>query len=182
MAIALAVTSSSLGSAAATPRDPVCEAQMTRAAETYGVPIGILYSVGLTETGGEGVLHPYDMNIDGRAVHSETLSEALERFAAARAHGARLIDIGCMQIDQHYHGEHFASLADMFDPVQNVRYAAALLKRLRAEQGSWTLAVARYNAGPGNEAAERRYVCSVIAHMVESGVGAWTPAAHAFCR
>ena len=36
-------------------------------------------------------------------------------------------------------------------------------------------AVARYNAGPGNPAAEKTYVCSVIRNMVASGFGQWTP-------
>jgi hypothetical protein len=43
------------------------------------------------------------------------------------------------------------------------------------------MAVARYNAGPANPAAQKRYICAVIAHMVESGVGAWTANARAFC-
>ena len=38
----------------------------------------------------------------------------------------------------------------MFDSVRNVEYAANFLKALKAQEGSWTLAVARYNAGPGN--------------------------------
>ena len=46
---------------------------MTRAARDYGIPLNILYSVGLTETGHQGTLNPYDMNVDGRAVHSDTL-------------------------------------------------------------------------------------------------------------
>ena len=38
-----------------------------------------------------------------------------------------------------------------------------------------------YAPQPGNPTAQRNYICAVIAHMVESGVGAWTPNAKAFC-
>ncbi len=161
---------------------PICEREMARAAERNDVPLNILYSVGLTETGEKGTLSPYDMNVDGRAVHSETLAEALARFSAERAHGAKLIDIGCMQINQFWHGRNFHSLSEMFDPERNVQYAAEYLKSLRAEAGSWTLAVARYNAGPGNPQAQHKYVCAVIENMVASGEGSWTPNARAFCR
>jgi hypothetical protein len=154
---------------------------MAAAARDYGVPLDILYSVGLTETGHQGVLGPYELNVDGRSVHSDSLSEALAAYRAADRAGAKFIDIGCMQINHHFHAAHFRSLDEMFDPERNVRYGAELLRTLRAEEGSWTLAVARYNAGPNNPKAQRAYVCAVIAHMVESGVGAWTPNARAFC-
>ena len=147
---------------------------MTRAAALNGVPLNVLYSVGLTETGRKGELSPYDMNIDGKEVHSATLAEAMASFAQAKARGAKFIDIGCMQINQHWHGADFASLSEMFDPERNVEYAARFLKTLRAEEGSWTLAVARYNAGPDNPAAERTYVCAVIRNMIASGFGRWT--------
>jgi soluble lytic murein transglycosylase-like protein len=159
-----------------------CEREMTRAAAETGVPLNVLYSVGLTETGRRGELEPYDMNIDGREVRSSSLPEALMRFAAGRAGGAKLIDIGCMQINAHYHAADFASPAAMFDPRLNVDYAANFLKSLRAEAGNWTLAVARYNAGPDNPAAERLYVCAVIRNMVTSGFGRWTAEARALCR
>ena len=155
---------------------------MTRAAARSGVPLNVLYSVGLTETGVRGELGPYDMNVDGRAVPSRSLNEALARFAEAKARGARLIDIGCMQINHRYHGASFPSLAAMFDPARNVDYAARFLKALKAEVGTWTLAVARYNAGPNNPAAERTYVCAVIRNMVSSGFGQWTASARALCR
>jgi soluble lytic murein transglycosylase-like protein len=155
---------------------------MTRAAAESGVPLNVLYSVGLTETGHKGELGPYDMNVDGSAVHSETLSQAIARFAAARAGGARFIDVGCMQINVRFHGSRFASVADMFDPALNVGYAARFLKALKAETGGWTLAVARYNAGPGNPQAERSYVCAVIRNMVATGFGRWTESARALCR
>lgn len=180
LAAAWAILSSSPGYAAAP--EPICEREMARAAEANGIPLNILYSVGLTETGSRGVLNPYAMNVDGRAVLSETLEQALARFEVEKARGAKFIDIGCMQINHHYHAARFRSLDEMFDPRRNVDYAAAFLKSLRAEQGSWTLAVARYNAGPGNPTAQRNYVCAVIANMVASGTGRWTENAKAFCR
>lgn len=159
----------------------VCERAMAAAAQENDVPLDILYSVGLTETGHKGVLGPYDLNVDGRSIHNETLPQALSAYAAADRAGARFIDIGCMQINHHYHSAHFGSLEAMFDPRLNVRYAAGLLKTLRKQEGTWTMAVARYNAGPGNPVAQKRYICAVIAHMVASGAGAWTANARAFC-
>jgi soluble lytic murein transglycosylase-like protein len=159
-----------------------CEREMTREAAVSGVPLNVLYSVGLTETGRKGELSPYDMNIDGKDVHSLSLAEAITTFARAKAQGAKLIDIGCMQINHRWHGADFASLSEMFDPARNVEYAARFLKTLRAEEGSWTLAVARYNAGPNNPAAERAYVCAVIRNMIASGFGRWTANASALCR
>ena len=180
----MAVLAISLFEAVASQAAPpaICEREMARAAALNDVPLNILYSVGLTETGREGTLNPYDMNVDGREVHSTVLAEALARFATARAHGAKLIDIGCMQINQFWHGHDFGSLSEMFDPERNVEYAARYLKALREETGSWTLAVARYNAGPGNPEAQRKYVCAVIRNMVASGEGSWTTNARAFCR
>jgi soluble lytic murein transglycosylase-like protein len=159
-----------------------CEREMTRAAAANGVPLNVLYSVGLTETGRKGELSPYDMNIDGKDVHPASLAEAMATFAKARAQGAKLIDIGCMQINHRWHGADFGSLSEMFDPARNVEYAARFLKTLRVEEGNWTLAVARYNAGPNNPAAERTYVCAVIRNMIASGFGRWTANASALCR
>src|SRR5580692_12393357 len=71
-----------------------CEREMTRASAQHGVPLNVLYSVGLTETGSRGGLSPYDMNVDGQAVHSASLAEAMARFAQAKGRGAKFIDIG----------------------------------------------------------------------------------------
>ena len=179
MGLAIWLCSASLAGGAT---DESCEQEMARAARVNGIPLNILYSVGLTETGQNGTLNPYDMNVDGRAVHSASLSEALVRFAFESAHGAKLIDVGCMQINHHWHAARFNSLSEMFDPVHNVGYAANYLKELKAQEGSWTLAVARYNAGPDNPRAQKTYVCSVIGNMVASGLGEWTANAREFCK
>lgn len=160
---------------------PLCERVMVAAAQDNNVPLKILYSVGLTETGHRGTLGPYDLNVDGRSIHSQNLPQALAAYAAADRSGAKFIDIGCMQIDHHFHAQQFRSLEDMFDPIQNVHYAARLLKTLYKQEGSWTMAVARYNAGPRNPTAQHKYVCAVISHMVASGLGGWTPNARHYC-
>jgi soluble lytic murein transglycosylase-like protein len=159
-----------------------CEREMARASDRYGVPLGVLYAVGLTESGRKESLQPFAMNIEGRPYFAASREEGIRKFEAARAEGARLIDIGCMQINWYFHGEAFRSVATMFDPRLNVDYAARFLTTLRKQEGNWTLAVARYHAGPNNNPAQKKYVCAVISNMVATGFGSWTTEAAAFCR
>ncbi|WP_239467988.1 transglycosylase SLT domain-containing protein [Microvirga arvi] len=184
IAAALAGFTSSTASptpAVAQPQAGLCEREMTRASAIYGVPLGMLYSVGLTETGKRGSLQPYAMNVEGKAVFSSSATEAIQKFEQASRSGARLIDMGCMQINHLYHRENFPSLESMLNPRMNVEYAARFLKELKARHDTWTMAVARYHAGPNNDPAQKRYVCRVIANMVAAGFGAWTPGARSFC-
>jgi len=160
----------------------ICEREMLRAATTHDIPVGVLYAVALTETGQRGALNAYAMNVAGRPVFNADLPAALSVFSVARQSGVKLIDIGCMQINHHFHGENFGSVEAMFDPHRNVDYAATFLKRLRAQEGSWTAAVARYHAGPNNAPAQKTYVCAVIRNMVASGFGGWTAESERFCR
>lgn len=159
----------------------ICERQMTLAAQRHQVPLGVLYAVGLTETGRKGSLHPFALNIEGKAVFTPSREAALKEFNRARKSGKKLIDLGCMQVNHHYHGRKFRSVGDMLDPPQNVEYAARFLNELRRSEGSWTMAVARYHAGPNNDPAQKRYVCKVIENLVASGFGAWTRESRAFC-
>ncbi|MFZ1110040.1 MAG: lytic transglycosylase domain-containing protein [Rhodomicrobium sp.] len=160
----------------------LCEREMAWAANKYAIPLGILYAVGLTETGVGGHLHAYALNLEGDTVYSLSKEQAILRFHAAQAAGRRLIDVGCMQLNYHFHGQSFSSVGEMLDPHKNVDYAARFLKELKAREGGWTLAVARYNAGKNNDPAQKRYVCKVLARLAESGFGAWTPRSSAFCE
>lgn len=159
-----------------------CEQEILAAAAKYKVPAGILYSVGLTETGRKGSLQPYALNIEGKSYFASSREDALQKFAEARAGGAKLIDLGCMQINHHFHGDQFSSPSEMLNPRRNVEYAAAFLSRLHARHETWTMAVARYHAGPNNDPAQKRYVCRVIANLVATGYGNWTANARQFCR
>jgi soluble lytic murein transglycosylase-like protein len=177
----LATAAFTSSAATAEPILGPCEREMARAAQAENIPLAVLYSVGLTETGAKGQLQPYAMNVDGLAVSAASLPEAIAKFNSAKARGAKFIDIGCMQINHRFHSKNFASLSAMFDERLNVAYAARFLKDLRAREPSWTLAVARYNAGPDNNYAQKKYVCAVIGNMVRSGFGGWTDNARKFC-
>lgn len=179
--LAAGFTSSLCRIVAAAPVNP-CEPEIIQAANRYGIPVGILYAVGLTETGKKGSLRPNALNIDGKAVFPSSRKAALAAFRSARSHGSSLIDIGCMQINHHYHGDRFRSVDEMLDPHLNVDYAARFLVRLHARHASWSMAVARYHAGPDNDPAQKRYVCRVIANMVATGFGEWTKDARKFCN
>ncbi|WP_075218136.1 transglycosylase SLT domain-containing protein [Mongoliimonas terrestris] len=186
MMVAALLAMGASGSEAAEGRadrpDAVCEREMIAAAEETGVPLGVLYAVGLTESGRKNSLQSNALNVEGTSVFPADRASAIRRVRDELRRGRKLIDIGCMQINHHYHRQEFASLEAMLEPRENVRYAARFLKTLRKSHGNWTMAVARYHAGPNNDPAQKRYVCLVIRNMVVSGFGNWTPAASAFCR
>ena len=179
LATALLAAFISSMSAAASSND--CEPEILRAADRYGVPVGILYAVGLTETGKKGSLQPNALNIDGKALFPASPQQAVLAFQNARRNGAKFIDLGCMQINHRFHSEHFRDVSDMLDPRRNVDYAARFLVQLKRKHDTWSMAVARYHAGPDNDPAQKRYVCRVIANMVATGFGNWTRNAREFC-
>ncbi|HEV7437420.1 MAG TPA: transglycosylase SLT domain-containing protein [Pseudorhizobium sp.] len=179
-ALAALVMGSSTSEGMASPG--ACEQEIQAAAAKYGVPEGILYSVGLTETGRKGSLYPFAMNVEGKAYYPPSRLQALAEFDAAKREGRKLIDVGCMQINHYFHGEHFSSPAEMFEPRRNVEYAAKFLRNLHARHETWTMAVARYHAGPNNDPAQQKYVCRVIRNLVATGYGNWTPNAEQFCQ
>jgi hypothetical protein len=111
------------------------------ASTKYGIPIGILYAVGLTEIGHEDSLQPYALNVEGKAFFMRSVAAAVARFREAQSQGAKLVDLGCMQINYHFHANKFPSLSAMLDPATNVDYAARFLKELKAREGAgrWLL-------------------------------------------
>ena len=80
-----------------------------------------------------------------------------------------------MQINHHYHAEHFRSLARHARPAPKCRLRRAFPVTPEARHDTWSMAVARYHAGPDNDPAQKQYVCRVIANMVATGFGKWTP-------
>lgn len=161
----------------------ICEAEIARASAKFGVPLPILYAVGLTESGGNGTLQPLLVATRKTSYVAKSVPDAIRKFNEIRvAENTDLVDLGCLQANYYWHKDEFRSLEEMFDPRANVEQAAKFLTVLYKRHKSWIMAAARYNAGPKNTPAQQRYVCNVIKNLVRSGFGAWTPEAKAFCE
>lgn len=140
------------GLARASGADPriaaICDRAAAQVAAETAVPLDVLRAITRTETGRGTAAEPWPWT-----VNMEGLGKWFETEDAARAYvfrhykdGARSFDVGCFQINYKWHGQAFRSIDEMFDPLANARYAAAFLKRLRAETGSWTEAAGAYHS------------------------------------
>src|SRR3546814_15246449 len=68
---------------------------------------------------------------EGRGRFLPSKAAAIEEVRRLQARGIRNIDVGCLQVNLHYHPDAFASLETAFDPEANAAYAADFLVRLR---------------------------------------------------
>ena len=107
-------------------RRTLCEREMARAAQSYGVPLGVLYAVGLAETGRGDSLRPYALNIEGKSVYDIDKEDALRGSEEARPAGAKMIDVGCMQINHHFHASQVRLGRGDARPVEKRRLRSAL--------------------------------------------------------
>jgi hypothetical protein len=117
-----------------------------------GIPRQLLRAISKIEAGryhaGKRLIMawPWTVMAEGRGRYLSSKAAAIAEVHALQARGVRNIDVGCMQVNLQHHPEAFDSLADAFDPLTNVTYAAGFLKSLAAEEGSWAKAVARYHS------------------------------------
>lgn len=139
-------------SGASIPGDPshICDQVAHFAAEKTGVPLSVLKAISLTETGrkqgGRFRPWPWTINMEGAGHWFDSKEEARAYVDKEFARGARSFDIGCFQINYKWHGEEFASIDEMFDPMANALYAARLLGQLHAEMGNWGKAAGAYHS------------------------------------
>ncbi|WP_158240639.1 lytic transglycosylase domain-containing protein [Telmatospirillum siberiense] len=145
MMAALTVASVSAPTFAATCRDHI---QSAEAANLF--PSGLMLAIGHEESG----LDPYAINADGVSFHPASQIEAEAMVRTLQSQGARYIDVGCMQIDLHYHPDAFHDLSEAFDPFTNVAYGARLLNELLAQHGSWPTAIAHYHSSEPSRQAD----------------------------
>jgi len=126
----------------------LCEAAAAVAAGRHGVPLDMLRAIALVESGravaGNRRPWPWTVNAGGRGYWFASRESAVA-FAGEHAAGAG-IDIGCFQINTRWHGDAFASVEAMFDPVANANHAAAFLARLQAEFDDWEAAAGAYHS------------------------------------
>ncbi|MCB1390237.1 MAG: transglycosylase SLT domain-containing protein [Rhodobacteraceae bacterium] len=140
-------------------RPDLCESAAVAAARETGVPAEVMLALSLTETGRshDGTVRPWPwtLNAEGRGYWFDTRDEAASFARRLLARGQDLFDLGCFQINWHWHGDQFRRPEDLLDPLTAARYAARLLASLHDEYGSWEGAAGAYHSR--NPAQADRY-------------------------
>ena len=84
---------------------------------------------------------------------------------------SRMIDIGLMQINLHYHGKAMGSLEQGFDPKWNLEYGSRFLADLVKRHGTVTAAIGYYNAStPSKRRAYTHKIAEAYERLRRSGV------------
>jgi soluble lytic murein transglycosylase-like protein len=122
--------------------DNKCLEAINNYEKIYHIPTGLLKAVSKVES----EYNPLAIN-DGSVIKQYSdANELKNHINALRAQGKTNFDVGCMQINYHWHGKEFASIADMIDIDKNVHYAAKFLAKLFNEKRSWHKAVRFYHS------------------------------------
>ncbi|MCI5085623.1 MAG: transglycosylase SLT domain-containing protein [Rhodovulum sp.] len=128
----------------------VCDAAARYAASQTGVPLSVLLAITRTETGrkhgGKFAPWPWTVNMEGAGKWFDDVDQALAYVERHHSAGARSFDVGCFQLNYKWHGQHFSSIPDMFDPRENALYAAGFLRDLYGELGDWEKAAGAYHS------------------------------------
>jgi hypothetical protein len=118
----------------------------------HQIPSNLLKSISLIES---GIWHsaeqslvpwPWAVNAEGKPYLFKTKREAVSAVQRMLSSGQKSIDVGCMQINLHYHPNAFASIEQAFDPKHNIEYAASFLKSNYVRHENWRRAVAAYHS------------------------------------
>lgn len=142
------------GESLATPGSAwdLCTQATASAEAARALPPHLLTAIATTESGrwhpasSEILAWPWTVMAEGEGRFLPSKAAAIEEVRRLQARGVRNIDVGCMQVNLHYHPDAFASLESAFDPHANAAYAADFLVRLREDARSWTRAIGQYHS------------------------------------
>jgi len=156
------------GTASADDEAAACLGFIKSTEKTQNIPDGVLKTIGFRESGrqladGRQVPWPWTVNAQGAGHFFDTKADAIAFVQSLQQQGIDVIDVGCMQVNLHYHPGAFESLDAAFDPETNVAYAGEFLNALKSETGDWTVASQYYhsrNGGVGPAYAGRTTVNS----------------------
>lgn len=152
----LALTTDHANATRAQADHQICDLAAARAAKNSNVPLEILMSISRVETGRKTADKlqpwPWAINQGGQGYWFDDAAQAIDFAKNLLAKGEDNFDVGCFQINLHWHGSNFASIEDMFDPDTNANYAAQFLTELVKSEGGWPQAVAAYHSRSPDEA------------------------------
>lgn len=132
--------------------EQACRDEAISAEKAAGIPVGLLLAIGKRESGtfdsqsGSKLPWPWTVNVEGTGHFLVSQDAAVTFVREAQASGAQSIDVGCFQINLHYHPLAFGGLDQAFTPAANAAYAAKFLSSLHSSLGSWQAAVGAYHS------------------------------------
>jgi len=106
------------------------------------LPKDMLKAISIKETGKPW---PWTVCVNGKGYYFHNNIDAI-KFVKNALKETENIDIGCMQINFKHHSKHFKDIPSMFNPENNIKYAAKLLKKLKTFSTSWQDAVEKYHS------------------------------------
>lgn len=138
----------------------LCRQAAIASADRHGVPRDVMLAITTVETrtrrDGLSGPWPWTVNVEGKGDWFDTPGAALKHAKSALRAGRTSFDSGCFQLNYRWHGEHFASVADMFDPMLSGDYAARFLRSLYGESGDWLVAAGHYHSRTPRHATRYR--------------------------
>ncbi len=145
----------------------LCDQAAAMAAQNTDTPFEVLKAISRVETGrqikGETAPWPWAVNYNGKGYWFESEVEAYDFANTLLQQGDDNFDVGCFQVNQHWHGSKFTSLRQAFSPSSNAAVAADFLKTLFDSEGNWGGAVAAYHSR--TEATGQQYLTKVEAML-----------------
>lgn len=158
----------------------LCRNAAIHSADRHGIPREVMLAITLVETrtnrGGQSGPWPWTVNVAGKGDWFNSRAAALIHAQRALARGEKSFDVGCFQLNFKWHGMHFASIDEMFEPVPSGDYAARFLKSLHAETGDWIKAAGFYHSRTARHAKRYRgLVARAVKGMGGKGMGGKVP-------
>ncbi len=144
----------------------LCRSAISFEERARRIPSQLLSAISLAESGRwdkkRKELRPWPWTVyaEGRGRYFGDKQSAIREVRALKRKGVRNIDVGCMQVNLHWHPDAFDDLETAFDPASNVAYAGDLLTRLFKETRSWSEAMGRYHSS--TRSRKRSYAMKIM--------------------
>lgn len=148
----IAAVCSQLSFAVIASPSQLCDQAARYAANEIGVPLSILRALTLAETGRRPSRNeifgpwPWSVHAGGQGYWFADETSAIRFVNQKIDDGLSNIDVGCFQLNVHWHAKGFRDIAAMMSPKENALYAARFVNSLYEETGDWRRAVGHYHS------------------------------------
>lgn len=133
------------------------------------VPEHYFYGIALNESGKQLISRdfrpwPWTLNVEGKAYFYPTRKACYLALIDFLEQGKKLIDIGLMQVNWHYHQDKLRDPWQALDPYFNLHVGARILRNEYDKTHDWYQAVGRYHS-PGQNSDQKQRANQYAEHV-----------------